>query len=126
MTRHSLTLVLALALVGGLAAPRAFHFSVVKSSPSANSTLEASPAKLQIWFSQVPADGVSQMKLLTAEKADVPIGKLAIDKTAKSMSADITSPLKSGAYLLSWKAAGDDGHVLNGEIKFAVALKSGS
>src|SRR5262245_38888621 len=104
-----------------LVVPLAAHFAVAKSSPAKDQTLEASPKRLEIWFSQVPAAPVSEIKLATADKKDVPVGKTLVDKENKSMYVEIPKPLTPGAYVMSWKGAGDDGHVQTGEIKFAIS-----
>jgi methionine-rich copper-binding protein CopC len=100
----------------------ATHFAVAKSSPAKDEKLTASPKRIQIWFSQAPAAGVSQLKLQGADKAEIPLDKTVVDKD-KSLYADVPKPLAAGAYTIVWRAAGDDGHVLNGEIKFTVAPK---
>ena len=38
----------------------------------------------------------------------------------KSMMADLKAHLSDGNYVVSWQAAGDDGHVSKGEFKFSV------
>jgi methionine-rich copper-binding protein CopC len=123
MTRSFLT---AAAIISVLAvsAPAAVHFEVSKSSPSNNQTVTESPKKIQIWFSQVPVEAVSQMKLAGADKTEIALGKVVADKATKSLSADITAALKPGAYVVSWRSAGDDGHVQNGELKFTVKAKA--
>jgi methionine-rich copper-binding protein CopC len=100
------------------------HFSVVKSTPSKGQKLTTAPAKLQIWFSQVPAAGVSEITL-KRDTTDVALGKTVVTPADKSMHAEPVKPLTNGAYTLAWRAAGDDGHVLTGEIKFSVEVKSG-
>jgi methionine-rich copper-binding protein CopC len=41
------------------------------------------------------------------------------------MYAEPVKPLTNGEYAMAWRAAGDDGHVLSGEVKFVVEAKSG-
>ncbi len=122
MTRASLAAVVVVA--AALGAPlAATHFSLVKSTPAAGQALDASPKRLQLWFSETPAAAVSQLKLLAADKTPLPLDKTVVDKD-KSLYADVPKPLAPGAYILSWRAAGDDGHVQSGEIKFTVGPKS--
>ena len=111
----------AIVLVTFLVIPLSAHFAVSKSSPTKDQTLDASPKRIEIWFSQVPAAPVSEIKLFGADKKEVAVGKTVVDKEAKSMHADVPKPLTPGAYVISWKGAGDDGHVQTGEIKFTVA-----
>ena len=108
-------------IVTFLVVPLSAHFAVSKSSPAKDQTLETSPKRLEIWFSQVPAATVSEIKLATADKKDVPVGKTMFDKQNKSMYVDLPKPLPAGAYVKSWKGAGDDGHVQTGEIKFTIS-----
>lgn len=122
MKRASLFAVALVAIVA-LATPSAFHFAVTKSTPTNNQALDASPKRIQIWFSQVPVEAVSVIKLVGSDKADVALGKVVADKESKSIYADVATALKPGAYVVSWKSAGDDGHVQNGEIKFKLAPK---
>ena len=118
MLRFAAVLMIAL----GSAARAPLHFSLVKSTPAADQTITAPLKRVQIWFSETPAPGVSQIKILGADKTALPAGKTVIDKD-KSMYAELASPLAAGAYVVSWRAAGDDGHVMSGEIKFKVAQK---
>ena len=118
--RKSLLLIAA-ALVTLLVVPVSAHFALSKSSPEKDQVLTASPKRLELWFSQVPAAGVSQIKLAKADKTEITVGKTLIDEKAKSMYVELATPLALGAYVIAWKGAGDDGHVSTGEIKFSIA-----
>ena len=122
MTRSLLSASVIVGLIA-IAAPAATHFAVVKSTPSSNQTVTDSPKRIQIWFSQVPVEAVSQIKLAGADKAEVALGKVVADKESKSIAADVTAALKPGAYVASWRSAGDDGHVQTGELKFTFTPK---
>ena len=102
--------------------PSAFHFELLKSAPAAKATLTASPARLQLWFSQVPATGVSQLTLKN-DQGDVAVGKTVIVAKDKSMYADPAAALVAGRYTIHWRGAGDDGHVQQGDIAFTVTAK---
>ena len=123
MTRSFLTAAAIVAVIA-VAAPAATHFAVVKSTPSSNQTIAQVPRRIQIWFSQVPVEAVSQIKLTGADKAEVALGKVVADKESKSIYAEVTAALKPGPYVASWRSAGDDGHVQTGEIRFAFKPKS--
>jgi len=112
-------------LVALASTPVIAHFSVTRSAPAANQTIDTAPVRLQVWFSQQPAAGVSQLKLHTAAGAEVKIGKTTIEAKEKALQADLIAPLERGAYTITWRAAGDDGHVMTGEIKFTFTPKSG-
>ena len=107
--------------IGTLAAPR-FHFALVKSSPAAGAKLEVAPARLQMWFSQLPAPGVSTITLKHGE-TDVAVKKPVIDAKDKSITVEPVKPLAAGDYVAKWRGAGDDGHVMTGEVNFTVVAK---
>jgi len=113
---------LALVLLVAFTIPLSAHFALVRSVPSAKQALSDSPRRVQTWFSQAPAAGVSQLTLTSGET------KIALDKTVidkdKSMYADVPTTLAPGAYTLTWRAAGDDGHVMTGSIPFTIAPKT--
>lgn len=120
--RNRLALLLVAVFVW-LAAPSAFfHFELLRSVPANKATLTTAPPRLQLWFSQVPAAGVSHLTL-TADQKDVAIGKTVIVAKDKSMYVDPVAPLAPGRYIIHWRGAGDDGHVQSGEIAFTVAAK---
>ena len=119
--RTKLSIVL-IALTAWLATPSAFHFELLRSTPAAKATLTAAPARLQLWFSQVPAAGVSVISLKD-EKGDVAVSKTTIEPKDKSMFVDPAKPLAPGKYTIHWKGAGDDGHVQQGDIAFSVTAK---
>jgi len=106
-----------------LAVPSAhFHFELLRSAPAAKATAASAPTRLQLWFSQVPAAGVSVVTLKN-EAGDVAVSKTTIVAKDKSMYADPVKPLTSGKYTIHWRGAGDDGHVQQGDILFTVAGK---
>jgi methionine-rich copper-binding protein CopC len=98
------------------------HFSLLRSVPSKDQKLDVPPPRLQLWFSQAPAAVVSQITL-KREALGIPLSKTVVDDKEKSMYADPVKPLETGAYTLTWRAAGDDGHLLSGEVKFTVERK---
>lgn len=103
-------------------ASTAAHFSLVRSVPAKDQTLEVPPPRLQLWFSQAPAPVVSQITLKQGV-LDVALGKTVVDDKEKSMYAEPVKPLAAGAYTVTWRAAGDDGHVMSGDIKFTIEPK---
>lgn len=110
-----------LAVVAGLAltmsATVLAHMKLTKSMPAADS-VGAKPAKIQVWFTEVPDKAVSKMTL-TGPSGDVKLGALAVAQD-KSMSAAVDGQMGDGAYKVSWQAAGDDGHMQKGEFAFSV------
>ena len=113
-------LALAIALVARPVAARGFHFELLRSVPAKGATVKTPPARLQLWFSQVPAAGVSQVSLAD-EHGSVALGKTVIVNGEKTMYADPAKPLGLGKYTMHWRGAGDDGHVQTGDLTFTIA-----
>ena len=119
--RLSLLLVLLLAPVPAPAAPH--HFELIRSSPAAKTTVKAGPdLRVQLWFNQAPAAGVSRVALEN-EQGAVAVGKTVIVAKEKLMYIDPVKPLSPGSYTINWRGAGDDGHVMSGAIAFVVTDK---
>ena len=116
-----------LTLSGPIAASPVVHFSLVRSVPAKDQKFDATaaPARLQLWFSEVPAGPASQI-VLKREAVVVALGKIVVVQKEKSFYADPVKPLEPGAYTLTWRAAGDDGHVMTGDVKFSIVPKGTS
>jgi copper resistance protein C len=111
-----------LVLVSSVSAAPLWHFTMLRSVPAKDQTLAVAPTRLQIWFSEAPAAGVSKLTLLRADKA-VALKPLVLTASDKSIYADPVKPLDAGSYTLNWRTAGDDGHVMSGELKFTIEPK---
>ncbi|HJO16903.1 MAG: copper resistance protein CopC [Vicinamibacterales bacterium] len=96
----------------------AAHLAVTKTEPEANTTVE-SPSLVQIWFTQKPELVVSTLNLKQGD-LDVSISDVEAGRD-NSLVARVDDVLPSGNYIVEWKTAGDDGHVLRGEFSFSVS-----
>jgi copper resistance protein C len=94
------------------------HMKADKSEPAADSTVSASPAKVQVWFSQAPDAKLSKLEV-AGPAGPVKLGAIEIAKD-KSITAKVTGSLANGKYSVKWQAAGDDGHVQKGGFAFTV------
>lgn len=108
--------VLALLALTGVAAR---HMQLTRSAPEADATVAASPAELRLWFSQEPEMAVSRVGLEGPAGA-VDLGDLEATDDAKSFKAAVPASLADGEYTVSWRTAGDDGHIVRGRFAFTV------
>ncbi|MGA3236308.1 MAG: copper resistance protein CopC [Bryobacteraceae bacterium] len=105
-------------LAGAFATLALAHNKLLKSAPAAGAALNASPARVEMWF---------------AEKPDLTVSKIAVKGPAgavetgpahanaeTSIVADFKGKLADGRYIVSWQTAGDDGHMSKGEFSFSV------
>lgn len=108
-------LVLALTATAVLA-----HAHLKKAVPADGSVLSASPGTVVLSFSE-PAT-------LTAcwiQKGNAPKQKITGLATTPAQQVSVPVPqLDQGSYVLSWRVVGDDGHVLPGQIHFAIAASA--
>jgi methionine-rich copper-binding protein CopC len=102
----------------GLAAP--FHFALSKSVPEADATVEA-PAEVKLWFSQVPQDGTTSIRVLSADGRPLPTSEVVQDEDDRTaFSVAFENVLAPGRHTVAWRALGQDGHVVRGEFSFTV------
>lgn len=117
-TRRELLLVVAGVAVGAVA-PVFAHLGVRKSEPANKSTIASSPERITIWFNQAPALAVSSFAL-EGPKGAVKLGDVAAGEE-QSLTAAVLEPLQAGPHTLTWKTAGNDGHVITGTRVFTYA-----
>jgi len=128
MRKFAGTLVLTLALFGAVAAAPAtetpFHFQLNKSAPEADSRIE-SPEEVRLWFSQAPQDNSMQIRLIDADGELVETGEVTRDaEDATVYSIAMNGSLPAAGYTVSWRAIGQDGHVVRGDFAFSVTAQN--
>lgn len=95
----------------------AAHLKLLKSQPADKAVVSASPRSLQIWFSEAPLLPLSGV--LLRGRGSIKTGPVRAGAD-KSLVVDVLEALGAGRYEMTWKAAGDDGHVLRGTLTFEV------
>jgi methionine-rich copper-binding protein CopC len=121
-TMRRLTLALSLLLLLGLAGAAYAHFKVSKTEPADGAVVDRPVRDLRVWFSQEPDVALSQLELVG------PSGALEVQGVhtmgEKDLMGSVVGAMPDGEYTVKWRAAGDDGHVLDGEWKFTVKRAS--
>lgn len=94
------------------------HSKLIRSSPAADAILEASPAQIQLWFSEEPLLPMSAVTVTGAGGAV----KLGAPRAGgeRSIVVPVGTTLEPGTYRITWKTAGDDGHVIQGTVAFSI------
>ncbi len=111
---------LSLTILVGTAAGFGFHNQLTKSSPAKESTV-ASPVEIRLWFREKSEPALSSITLLrTSDSSKVALAKVARTDDPRSIKAAVPVALAPGGYLVSWRTAGDDGHVIRGSFPFTV------
>lgn len=109
-----------MAVLGAFTATVKAHLSVVRTVPADASNVPVSPERMQVWFNQQPSPRISRLELRGPNEQEVEIGKLEVHTEDRSISAAVTAPLPPGKYAVTWRSAGDDGHVMRGTYTFFV------
>lgn len=112
--------VLALGILAIGINPAFAHAHVKSMNIAENAQLQQSPSNFIVKFSEKA--GLVKVVLTRSTGEVVPIDY----QPPKGMSAAFQIPLpalSNGAYTLSWRTMGDDGHAMNGAVHFTVATK---
>lgn len=100
-----------------------FHFALSRSVPAADATVP-SPSEVRLWFTQVAQPGSVAIRLINAGGDAVQAGDPAPDEDdGRVYHVDVTGKLPAGAYTVSWRGIGDDGHVVRGDFRFSVSAE---
>jgi copper resistance protein C len=110
--------VCAIAIILAAATTLLAHMKAARSEPAAGSTLTSSPARVQVWFTQVPDPKLSKLEV-TGPAGAVKLNGFRVNDD-KSIAATVDGTLANGRYTVRWQSAGDDGHVQKGEFAFSV------
>ena len=116
----TLALACALALVVQSQVAEA-HANIVRSEPAANSTLDTSPDRITIWFTEPMEAGFSEIQVLNSAGARVDNDDSTVDANDLTIMSVSLSPLTNGTYTVAWRNLSTiDGHTLRGSFIFSV------
>jgi copper resistance protein C len=119
MTNRSVLLVTLAAVAVLTVAPLLAHLGVSKSDPAHESTVSVSPKAVTVWFTQNPVLAVSAFTLEGPDGA-VTLGAVQAGPE-RSLTAEVVDVLRPGPHTLTWRTAGNDGHVISGTRTFTYA-----
>jgi copper resistance protein C len=116
-------LLTALGATASDAAERAFHFALSRSVPEADATVP-SPSEVRLWFTQVAQPGSVAIRLVNPAGGAVPTSEPAPNADdGRVYHVGVSQTLAAGAYTVSWRGIGDDGHVVRGDFSFTVSAE---
>lgn len=96
------------------------HTHLKKSTPAENSVVATAPSQLALHFSEpTRLTAVSIQK--DGDKESMHISALPA-KASEDVSVPL-EPLDPGKYTVTWRAIGDDNHVMSGALHFTVSGK---
>lgn len=119
MLRNVALLLLACAL---LPAPAAAHLKLQSSSPAQGDTVRTSLTEVRLTFTQAVEPRYTTITLLDNAGNALELGTLVPIGEGKTTQFvyRLTHPVVSGDFVVQWKTAGTDGHVVSGSFDFTV------
>ena len=92
------------------------HTHLKSSDPADGSELQAAPKQITLTF----GDPVQLTALDVAANGGKPQSMKGLPGEVLKVVTVPVPPLKSGKYVVTWRAAGHDGHVMSGQFKFSI------
>jgi copper transport protein len=98
------------------------HLKLQSSSPAQGDTVRTSLTEIRLTFTQAVEPRYTTVSLLDNNGNAINIGTLEPVGTGKTQQFiyRLTHPVVSGEFVLQWKTAGTDGHVVSGSFDFIV------
>src|SRR3954447_4831734 len=109
-----------LALAGLVAAaPAAAHDELTGSSPAAGATLTRLPERVQLYFEEAPEPDPIRMRVVGPD--GIAVNSTGPQLSGSTLTENLTSSTRAGAYVISYRILSDDGHPVAGTIRFTLA-----
>lgn len=97
------------------------HANLIRSEPPANSTLDTSPDRITLWFSEPMEAAFSEIQVLNATGARVDNKNSAVDANDLTVMSVSLPDLPDGTYTVAWRNLSTiDGHSMRGSFIFSV------
>jgi copper resistance protein C len=93
------------------------HTELTTSNPVTGQVVTEDLTELVLTFAG-EIESLSNMKLIHGGQ-EIPMN---VELQDKQMIGTIPTPLENGSYVIDWSIAGEDGHVITGEIPFSVQI----
>lgn len=93
------------------------HSKLEASLPAAGSVIAAMPERIELRFSAP----IRVTSLVLRAEAGGEEHRLDVSAAAPGTTIQVTAPrLLPGAWRLTWRGAGGDGHIMSGEVRFTI------
>jgi methionine-rich copper-binding protein CopC len=113
------TLILGACAALAIALPAAVvHTKLVKAEPGIDATVAEAPKEVRLWWSDRTEPALTSATLLKEDRSPVGVIKMAATDDSLSTAGPVPVALEPGKYLVMWKTASKDGHVVRGSYSF--------
>ena len=96
-----------------------FHTHLTASFPKADEVVRTAPAEISLTFSARPEVPLTKVTLLRADSTPVRLAPVKAGKDTMTVAARVAGPLPAGSYIVTWRTASRDGHVVRGNYHFS-------
>lgn len=104
--------------------PAAAHAELVASTPAANASLAAPPARLELTFDEPVTLRENPLEVIGPGNATWKVGKATLDGPV--LSAPVTASGPEGTYTLVYRVVSDDGDPVSGSVRFTLTAAAGA
>ena len=111
---------LAVAFASMIALPAGAHAFLDHAAPAVGSTIHASPAQVNLWFTQALESAFSTAQVSDASGKRVDKGDSQLDRGDATLLTVSVPPLAPGRYRVRWRVLSVDTHVTEGDYTFDV------
>jgi copper transport protein len=113
------------ALPARAAAPAArMHATLISSEPAKGSTVTTSPARIYLVFSEEVEPSLGGIRLVGPAGRVVSLKPAADPRNVSALVGPVTTPLEAGVWRVEWRIVSEDGHPIDGDFTFTVAVPS--
>lgn len=98
----------------------AFFHATLKSSVPTRGAAIASPTAVSLTFSEAVTTNLTTIAIVKPDSSVVETLVVKKGVPLATITAPVTHALAAGKYMVRWKTASDDGHVVRGMIPFSV------
>jgi len=116
----ALRIVSAAAVLAAVAAGQALAHAHLKDSIPADKASVATPAELDLIFTEELNLRFSGVKVTGPDKNNVKLGDAKLSGDEKTLSVPVSGRLGAGQYAVEWHVLSTDGHKTNGSFTFTV------
>lgn len=111
-----LALTTAVALPAGLV----LHLELKSAVPEKDAILSAPPTVATLTFTAKPNARLSSVVILRPDSTEVAKLKMTTTQDPNTLRGEFANPLPPGRYIVRWRTAAADGHVVRGAYGFTV------
>lgn len=115
-------LVVSILLLAGPATEARAHASLISSVPATGAVLAQEPERVVLSFSE--PSGLLAARLITPDGASHDLREFAV--SGATISIPLPEALPQGTFVLSWRAASEDGHPIAGTVLFSIGAAGGT